>query len=94
MAEPQVQEAAQQRCQCDCRRTMTRSSRAGELGWRRRCSTVAHQMLVVIFAVAAEFERANAAMERYEQLRVAMRARCDPNASPARRVYVEFYADL
>jgi hypothetical protein len=46
-----------------------------------------------VLAVVAEFRRAVAAMERYEQLRYTARACDDPDASPARRVYVEFYAE-
>jgi hypothetical protein len=61
---------------------------AGEWGWRRRCTTLTQQVLVLALAVATEFGRANAATERYEQLRVVG----DHNVSPARRVYVEFYA--
>jgi hypothetical protein len=46
-----------------------------------------------VLAVVAEFRRAVAATERYERLRLTARACDDADASPARRVYVEFYAD-
>jgi hypothetical protein len=49
--------------------------------------------LAFVLAVAAEFRRATAATERYEQLRRTVRACDDPAANPARRVYVEFYSD-
>lgn len=92
MAVGQVQEVAQQECQCDYCRTVNGSSRPGRLVWRRRCTTVPHEVWVLVFAVAAEFGWANAAMERYEQPTLAMHTRDDRDA-PARRVYVEFYAD-
>jgi hypothetical protein len=44
-----------------------------------------------VLAIVAEFRRAVAATERYEQLRRT--ARSCPDANAARRVYVEFYAD-
>ena len=46
-----------------------------------------------VLAIVAEFRRAVAATERYEQLRYTARACDHPDASLARRVYVEFYAD-
>jgi hypothetical protein len=49
--------------------------------------------LAFIVAVAAEFRRATAATKRYEQLRRTARACSDPEASPTRRVYLEFYSD-
>jgi hypothetical protein len=50
-------------------------------------------VFVSVLAVVAEFRRAVAAAERYEQLRCTARACNDPDASPARRVYAEFYAE-
>jgi hypothetical protein len=49
-------------------------------------------LFAFVLAVVAEFRRAAAAAERYEELRYAARACNDPDASPARRVYREFYA--
>ena len=43
-------------------------------------------------AIIAEFRRAVAATERYEQLRYTVRACNSPDASLARRIYLEFYA--
>lgn len=92
MGERQAQEVVQQGCQGGCRGTMTGLPRAGALSWTRCCSMAQHQVLMFVLAVTAEFVRANAATERYEQLRLAICTRDDPNASPARRVFVEFYA--
>jgi hypothetical protein len=47
-----------------------------------------------VLAVAAEFRRATAATELYQQLRCTTARGCDdPDAGPARRVYLEFYSD-
>jgi hypothetical protein len=48
-------------------------------------------VIAVVLAVVAEFRRAAAATERYEQLRHTAHACNGPDASPARRVYLEFY---
>ena len=48
--------------------------------------------LAFVVAAAAEYRRATAAAERYEQLRGAARTCDDPEASPARRTYAEFYS--
>jgi hypothetical protein len=50
--------------------------------------------LAIVLGLAAEFRRANAATERFEQLRGTARAREDAETSPARRVFVEFYAEV
>jgi hypothetical protein len=76
---------------------MTGSSPPRTSVWERSRSTVPGQAfapgLAFVLAAVAEFRRANAAAERYEQLRRTARA-CDvPEASPTRRVYVEFYSD-
>jgi hypothetical protein len=47
----------------------------------------------LVLAIIAEFRRAIAATERYEQLRYSARASNDIDADAARRVYVEFYAE-
>jgi hypothetical protein len=49
--------------------------------------------LAYVLAVVAEFRCAIAATERYEQLRPTPHACDDPDAKPARRIYLEFYAD-
>jgi hypothetical protein len=49
--------------------------------------------LAFVLALASEFRRATAAAERYEQLKCTARASDDPETSPARRIYVEFYSD-
>jgi hypothetical protein len=75
---------------------MTSSSPPHSSVWERSRPTVPGQIfapvLAFVLAVAAEFRRATAAAERYEQLRRTARACDDPEASPARRVYVEFYS--
>lgn len=43
--------------------------------------------------LAFEFGRAMAAASRYEQLRLETRPGEPPHAHPARRLYLEFYAD-
>jgi hypothetical protein len=45
-----------------------------------------------VLALAAEFRRATAAAGRYERLRCTAQAAGHPEASPARRVYAEFYS--
>ena len=62
--------------------------------WERSGSTLLGQAiapgLAFVLTVAAEFRRATAATARYKQLR---RTAADPpGASPARRVYMEFYS--
>lgn len=65
--------------------------------WERTGSIVPDQAfapgLAFVLAVAAEFRRATAAAGRYEQLRRMARAYDDPEAGPARQVYVEFYSN-
>jgi hypothetical protein len=76
---------------------MTSSSPLRLSVWERSRSTVPGQScapgLAFALAVAAEFRRAIAASERYEHLKRTARACDDPEASPARRVYMEFYRD-
>ena len=43
--------------------------------------------------LASELGRAMAAASRYEQVRLEMHPGEPPSAHPARRVYLEFYAD-
>jgi hypothetical protein len=50
--------------------------------------------LMFVLAIAEEFRRAAAATHRYDQLKHAARARGEPAADIARRIYVEFYADI
>jgi hypothetical protein len=45
-----------------------------------------------IRAVALEYSRAIEAANRYELLRLKRHAWDDPDAHPARRVYLEFYS--
>lgn len=59
--------------------------------WQR--ATVPDQAFAFIRAIAFEFRRAIAAASRYEQLRLKRRACDDPDADPARRIYLEFYSD-
>jgi hypothetical protein len=61
--------------------------------WTRQHTTVSEQVFAFILAVALEFTRAIAAASRYEQLRLKRRACDDPEADPARRIYLEFYSD-
>jgi hypothetical protein len=49
--------------------------------------------LAFVLAIATEFRRAAAATHRYERLKRMARAADDPAASPARRIYIEFYSD-
>lgn len=76
---------------------MTSSSPARTSVRERSRSTVPSQAfasgLALVLAVAAEFRRANAAAERYEQLRRTVCTCDDLAASPTRRVYAEFYSD-
>jgi hypothetical protein len=58
-----------------------------------KSATVPDQGFALIRAVTFEFRRAIAAERRYEQLRLKPRASDDPDALPARRVYLEFYSD-
>jgi hypothetical protein len=64
--------------------------------WDGRRPTAPRQAVVpgfaVVFAIAAEFRRATAAAGRYERLRRTAPVHPDPEGSPARRVYVEFYS--
>jgi len=50
-------------------------------------------MFAYVLAIVAEFRRAVAATERYEQLRGTAHPCDGPDANAARRIYVEFYAD-
>jgi hypothetical protein len=50
--------------------------------------------LTFVFAIVEELRRAAAATHRYDQLKHAARARGEPAADIARRIYIEFYADL
>jgi hypothetical protein len=50
--------------------------------------------LTLVLVIAEEFRRAAAATHRYDQLRHTARARGEPAADIARRIYVEFYADI
>jgi hypothetical protein len=61
--------------------------------WTRRHTTGPDQIFAFILVVALEFRRAIAAASRYEQLRLKRRACDDPEAQPARRVFLEFYSD-
>jgi hypothetical protein len=61
--------------------------------WTRQHITVSDQVFAFTLAVAVELRRAIAATSRYEQLRVKRRACDDPEAQPARRVFLEFYSD-
>jgi len=70
---------------------MRSSSRPYAAVGTRQCTTV--PIFVFALAVIAEFRRAVAATERYEQLRYTARARNRPAANLARRIYTEFYAD-
>lgn len=49
--------------------------------------------IAFVLAIIAEFRRAVAAANRYEQARCTMHTCNDPDAGPARRVYLEFYAE-
>ena len=64
--------------------------------WDRSRSAVPAQAfaagLALVLAIATEYRRAVAAAHHYERLKRAARAPDDPAASPARRVYVEFYS--
>jgi hypothetical protein len=76
---------------------MTSSSPPRISFWERSCSTLPDQAfasgLAFILAVAAEFGRAAAAAHRYERLRRRAGACDHPDASPARRIYTQFYSD-
>ncbi|HKP23534.1 MAG TPA: hypothetical protein VJV39_06695 [Dongiaceae bacterium] len=61
--------------------------------WPRQYPTASDRTLTVIRAVSFEFSQAIAAAHRYEELRLKSRACHDPDSSPARRVYLEFYSD-
>jgi len=61
--------------------------------WARQHTTVSDQVFAFTLAVALEVRRAIAAASRYEQLRLKRRAGDDPEANPARRIYLEFYSD-
>jgi hypothetical protein len=50
--------------------------------------------LTFVFAIVEEFRRAAAATHRYDQIKHAGRARGEPAADIARRIYAEFYADI
>ena len=60
--------------------------------WVRQRATATDQPFAYIRAVALEYSRAIEAANRYEQLRLKRRAWDDPDAHPARRVYLEFYS--
>jgi hypothetical protein len=65
--------------------------------WERKRSAGSCQAcapgFAFVLAIAAEFRRAGAATRRYDQLRRMAHACDDPAASPARRIYLEFYSD-
>ncbi len=60
--------------------------------WVRQRATVTDQAFAYIRAVALEYSRALEAANRYEQLKLKRRPWDDPDAHPARRVYLEFYS--
>lgn len=60
--------------------------------WVRQRATATDQTFAYIRAVTLEYSRAIEAANRYEQLRLKRRAWDDPDAYPARRVYLEFYS--
>jgi hypothetical protein len=61
--------------------------------WPRQHPTVSDHVFAFALAAVLESRRAIAAASRYEQLRLKRRACDDPEANPARRIYLEFYAD-
>jgi hypothetical protein len=61
--------------------------------WPRQYPAASDQALAFIRAVSFEFRRAMAAAHRYEELRLTTRACHEPDAYPARQVYLEFYSD-
>ena len=61
--------------------------------WPGQHTTAPDQTLAFIRAVPFEFRQAIAAAHRYDELRIKTRACHDPDAYPARRVYLEFYSD-
>jgi hypothetical protein len=70
----------------------TQSAPLGRALTVRQRATVMDQAFAYIRAVAFEYRRAIEAANRYEQLRLKRRACDDPDAHPARRVYLEFYS--